>query len=124
VTDNDLVEWAYGAYEGLTSAEIDAQRPGWTLWTDGCPQGERPADVGARADRLLMRASDAAGDVVVFSHGHLLRVVGARWIGLGPQHGRSLVLGTASMSVLGWEHASRALLRWNDTSRLLPLNLA
>jgi broad specificity phosphatase PhoE len=100
---DDLAEWDYGDYEGLTTAEIRAERPGWTLWDDGAPDGETAALVAARVDRVLARVRAAEGDVLVFSHGHLLRVLAARWLGLEAAAGRYFVLDPASFSVLGWE---------------------
>jgi probable phosphoglycerate mutase len=114
--DDDLAEWNYGQYEGLTSAEIDARRAGWSLWRDGCPGGEVGAQVAARVDRAIARVRAAGGDTALVAHGHVLRVLGARWIGLGPQAGQSLVLSTASVSVLGWEHHAPAIVRWNVTA--------
>src|SRR5262245_43280192 len=99
--DPDLQEWAYGVYEGRTRAEILAERPGWTLFRDGCPGGESFAEVGARADRVVARARAVAGDVLLFSHGHLLRFVAARWLGLPPDGARLFHLTTASVSILG-----------------------
>ena len=118
--DQDLVEWNYGDYEGLRTAEILKDRPGWRLFRDGCPGGESPADVGARADRVIARARAAAGDVLVFSSSHILRVFGARWLGLPPAGGRYFLLGTASLSALGYEHdASEPVFRfWDDTSHV------
>lgn len=118
--DQDLVEWHYGDYEGLRTAEILKDRPGWRLFRDGCPGGESPADVGARADRVIARARAAAGDVLVFSSSHILRVFGARWLGLPPAGGRYFLLGTASLSALGYEHdASEPVFRfWDDTSHV------
>jgi broad specificity phosphatase PhoE len=113
--DADLAEWEYGRYEGRTSAEIDALQPGWSLWTDGCPGGEQPIQVAARADRVITRCRDADGDAVVFAHGHLLRVLGARWIGLGPEMGRSLILATAALATLGWDRRTPAIVSWNET---------
>jgi broad specificity phosphatase PhoE len=110
----DLLEWDYGDYEGLTTAQIEAVRPGWSLWRDGCPGGESPAEVGARADRLIAELRAVDGDVAVFSHGHMLRVLGARWIELAPALGARLRLSTAAICVLGYEHATPALSRWND----------
>jgi probable phosphoglycerate mutase len=115
VVDSNLAEWDYGDYEGLTSAEIEERRPGWTLWRDGCPGGERPAAVAARADQVIERCRSAGGDVAIFSHGHLLRVLAARWIGRAPELGRDLALATASLSVLGAEHAHPVLASWNET---------
>lgn len=115
--DEDLVEWNYGDYEGRRTAEILKDRPGWQLFRDGCPGGESPDDVGARADRAIARARAAAGDVLVFSSGHILRVFGARWLGLPPAGGRYFLLGTASLSALTYEHdASEPVFRfWDDT---------
>jgi len=110
----DLQEWDYGEYEGLTSAEIRALRPDWVLWRDGCPGGERPAQVGARADRVIARLAAAGGTAAAFSHGHLLRVLGARWIGLQAQGGGHLGLSTAAICVLGSENRIPILARWND----------
>jgi len=109
-----LHEWDYGDYEGLTSAEIHAQRADWSLWRDGCPGGESPAQVGARADRVIAELGDAHGAIAVFSHGHMLRVLGARWIELAPEHGARLGLSTAAISVLGYERETSILARWND----------
>ena len=120
VADPDLLEWDYGAYEGLTSAEIRAQDPDWSLWADGCPGGERPPAVGARADRVVTRCLEVDGDVAVFAHGHLLRVLGARWVGAEPAFGAHLLLSTASISELGWERSTRVLAGWNDTAHLAP----
>lgn len=117
--EDDLLEWDYGEYEGLTSEQIQQLRPGWSLWRDGCPGGERAADVGARADRVLERLRAASGTVAVFSHGHLLRVLGARWIGLDPARGGSLGLWPAAVCVLAHEHRVPILARWNETE--MPL---
>jgi broad specificity phosphatase PhoE len=111
----DLLEWDYGEYEGLTTAEIRERRPDWVLWRDGCPGGESPADVGARADRVIAAIAAGDGDVAVFSHGHMLRVLGARWIALGPEGGARLGLSTAAVSVLGHERETAVIARWNDT---------
>jgi broad specificity phosphatase PhoE len=104
VVDPDLTEWNYGAYEGRTTAEIHAERPGWDLFRDGCPGGESPRQVGTRANRLIRRVRAIDGDVLLFSSGHFLRVFAARWLGLEPDGGRYFVLGTASLSELGYEH--------------------
>jgi broad specificity phosphatase PhoE len=101
--DDDLTEWDYGSYEGRTTAQIRGERPGWTLWDDGAPGGETAAEVAARADRVLARVRSAHGDSLVFAHGHLLRVLVARWLGLAPAAGRYFVLDAAGISVLGWE---------------------
>lgn len=111
----DLREWDYGEYEGLTSAEIDERRPGWSLWRDGCPGGEDAAAVGARADRSIAELERASGPVAVFSHGHMLRVLGARWAGFPPESGARLGLSTASLSELGHEHGTPILRSWNLT---------
>jgi probable phosphoglycerate mutase len=115
ITD-DLVELGYGDYEGLTTPEIREERPGWSIWTDGAPGGEPLADAGARADRVIARAEAADGDVALFAHGHILRIVGARWLGLAPEHAAGLALSTASLCMLGYERERRVLWLWNDTS--------
>jgi broad specificity phosphatase PhoE len=110
----DLAEWNYGDYEGLTSAQIHAERdPKWKLWRDGSPNGESPADVAARVDRVIASADGIEGIVACFAHAHVLRVLGARWVGLGPDAGAFFVLDTASISVLGLEHGRRVITRWN-----------
>jgi broad specificity phosphatase PhoE len=113
--DDDLVEWNYGAYEGLTSRQIRQRRPDWDLWTDGCPDGESPDQAGARLDRVLDRARTLlpAGDVALIGHGHCLRVAAARWIGLPPAGGGKLRLATATLSALGHEHGRPVIARWN-----------
>ena len=108
-----LREWDYGDYEGLTSTEIARERPGWSLWRDGCPGGEQPADVGARADRVAAELLAGPGPVAVFSHGHFLRVLGARWIELAPAGGARLGLSPGSLSLLSFEHDARILGAWN-----------
>ena len=114
-TDPDLMEWDYGQYEGLRSAEILAQRPDWQLFRDGCPGGESPAQIGERADRVVRRVR-AAGNVLLFSSGHFSRVLAARWLALVPAAGKYFVLNTASLSALGYEHnPSEPVIRlWND----------
>jgi broad specificity phosphatase PhoE len=115
--DEDLVEWDYGQYEGMRSAEILADRPRWQLFRDGCPGGESPEEVGLRADRVIERVRAAGGDVLVFSSGHFIRVLAARWLELGPgSAGKYLVLNTSSLSALGYEHKlSQPVIRlWND----------
>jgi broad specificity phosphatase PhoE len=114
--DRDLVEWNYGRYEGRTSAEIHAERPDWQLFRDGCPGGETADQVGARADRVVSRVRAVQGDVLLFSSGHVLRVLAARWLGLEPGAGRYLLLSTASLSALGYEHnRSQPVIRlWDD----------
>ena len=112
----DLLEWDYGEYEGLTTAQVRAQRPGWWLWRDGCPGGESAADVGARADRVIAELGALEGDAAVFSHGHLLRVLGARWVGLAPAYGGRMALSTAATCVLGWERERAVIARWNHSA--------
>ncbi|KAB1911557.1 histidine phosphatase family protein [Micromonospora sp. AMSO31t] len=115
-TDPDLVEWDYGAYEGRTTVDIHEENPRWNIWTDGCPDGESPAEVGARLDRVLDRVAPLLerGSVALVGHAHSLRVLGARWIGLPPSAGGLLRLDTATVSVLGHEHGRRVVLRWNQ----------
>jgi broad specificity phosphatase PhoE len=112
----DLVEWNYGGYEGRTSAEIHAERPDWELFRDGCPGGESPDQVGARADRVIRRVRAIEGNILLFSSGHVLRVFAARWLGLEPGAGRYFLLGTASLSALGYEHnrAEPVIRLWNE----------
>src|SRR6266478_3295608 len=115
--DRDLVEWNYGDYEGLRTIEIHKKRPDWQLFRDGCPGGELPDHVGARADHVVSRVRAIKGDVLIFSSGHFLRVLAARWLGLEPAAGRFFMLNTASVSVLGYENSlSQPVIRlWNDT---------
>jgi probable phosphoglycerate mutase len=112
----DLLEWDYGDYEGLTTAEIQKRVPGWTVWTGASPNGETVDQVAARSERVIARALSAKGDVALFGHGHLLRILAARWIGLDPSGGRLLALSTASLSVLGHERETRVIRLWNQTS--------
>jgi len=114
-TDDDLLEWNYGAYEGRTTAEIRQERPGWSVWHDDSPGGETAEDVGVRADRVLerVRAMLPSGDVALVGHAHMLRVLTARWLGLHPQHGKLFRLETGTVSVLGYERETPVLLRWN-----------
>ncbi len=118
--DPDLAEWDYGAYEGRRTAEILKERPDWQLFRDGAPGGELPDEIGARADRLVARIRAAHGNVLVVSSAHISRVLAARWLGLPASGGRYLVLGTASLSILGYEHniAEPVIRLWNDTSHL------
>ncbi len=111
----ELLEWDYGDYEGLTTPEIRARRPDWSLWRDGCPAGESAADVGRRVDRLVNELAAVEGDSVCFAHGHVLRVLAARWIGLDPSAGALLALSTGSISELGRELETRVLWGWNET---------
>jgi len=116
--DRDLLEWNYGEYEGRRTAEILAERPDWQLFRDGCPRGELPDKIGARADRVVSRVRAVQGDVLLFSSGHFLRVLAARWLGLEPAGGRYFLLSTASLGILAYEHnnPSEPVIRlWNDT---------
>ena len=112
-TTDALLEWDYGEYEGITTKEIRAGRPGWFLWRDGVPGGETAEEVGARVDPLIAELKGADGDVALFAHGHLLRVLTARWLGLPPQEGRLFALGTGTLSVLGYERETEVIRRWN-----------
>jgi probable phosphoglycerate mutase len=118
--DPDLVEWNYGDYEGRKTADIRKERPDWQLFRDGCPGGESVQDVGARADRVLARLRAVDGDVLVFSSGHFLRVLGARWLGLDASGGRFFHLSTATLSILGYEHnkAEPVIKLWNDAEHV------
>jgi probable phosphoglycerate mutase len=109
----DLAEWDYGRYEGLTSKQIDELRPNWSLWRDGGPGGETAADVGRRADRVVAEVRRVDGDVLIFAHGHVLRVLASRWLGEPPEGGRHYALQTATVSVLSYEHADPVIQRWN-----------
>lgn len=114
---DELMEWDYGEYEGRTTAEIHTRRPGWLLWTDGAPGGESPAQVGARVDPLVAELRDAERDAIVFAHGHLLRVLAARWIEQGPVGGQRLALATGTLSRLGLEHDYPVIRSWNAPLR-------
>ncbi len=118
--DRDLMEWNYGDYEGLRTVEIRAKRPDWHLFRDGCPNGESPVQIGARADRVVSRMRAIKGDVLLFSSGHFLRVFAARWLGLEPAAGKFLMLDTASLSALSYEHdlSQPAIRFWNDSRHL------
>jgi broad specificity phosphatase PhoE len=110
---DDLREWDYGRYEGATTAEIREHAPGWTVWTGRCPDGETIDQVARRADRVIERALGVAGDVALFAHGHILRVLTARWCELAPVEGRRFPLDTGTASILGWEHEFPAVRSWN-----------
>ena len=116
---DDLAEWDYGDYEGLTTPQIRQSDPGWDLWHDGCPGGESPADVARRADQVLARVRSVPGTVLAFAHGHLLRVLAARWLGWGPDAGAALMLAPAGVGVLTWERDHPAIGRWNDDGSAL-----
>jgi probable phosphoglycerate mutase len=111
---DELLEWDYGAYEGLTTTEIREERPGWTLWRDGVPEGETADEVATRADRVLAEVRSADGDALLFAHGHVLRVLTARWLGLGPAEGRLLALDPATLSTLGYEREAPVVRLWNE----------
>jgi probable phosphoglycerate mutase len=111
--DENLVEWDYGSYEGLTSTEIAAKAPGWVLFADGCPGGESPEQVAARADSVIARVRMVGGDVALFAHGHVFRVFAARWLGLPPMAGSRFLLDTATVSVLSHYRGIPAVKRWN-----------
>jgi len=116
--DSDLLEWDYGDYEGRRTADIHKERPGWMLFRDGCPNGESPAQIAARADRVIARLRAIDGNVLLFSSGHILRTLGARWLGLEPAGGQYFALSTASLSALGYEHTkSEPVVKlWNETA--------
>ncbi|MGW3622674.1 histidine phosphatase family protein [Streptomyces sp. NPDC000880] len=113
-----LMEWDYGAYEGLAPADIHADRADWLIWRDGVPDGETLSELGARADEVVEWARSADRDVLVFAHGHILRVLGARWLGLDPSFAARIKLDPTSLSVLGWAYGAPAVERWNDTGHL------
>ncbi|MCX4534933.1 histidine phosphatase family protein [Streptomyces sp. NPDC005151] len=113
-----LMEWDYGAYEGMTPAEIQAIRPGWFIWRDGVPEGETLSELSARADEIVAWARSADRDVLVFAHGHILRALGARWLGEDVSFASRIRLDPTSLSVLGWAYGAPALERWNDTGHL------
>lgn len=114
VIDDDLAEWNYGEYEGLTTEQIHQQAPGWMVFTDGGPGGESPAQVGARVDRVIVRIQSAGGDVALFAHGHVLRVLAARWLGLPVSAGSQFLLDTGTLSVLSHYRGIPALEQWNS----------
>jgi broad specificity phosphatase PhoE len=111
--ERDLMEWNYGEYEGLTTEQIRMTRPGWSVFRDGCPGGESPEQVGARADRVLAKVRAAEGNVALFAHGHILRVVAARWINLSASYGEHFLLDTATLNILGYYRESPAFKIWN-----------
>jgi broad specificity phosphatase PhoE len=111
---DQLREWDYGDYEGITTAEIQRGHPGWSLWRDGCPNGEVAAQVGARADRVIAEVRAAPGDSIAFGHGHMLRVLAARWLGLEPEDGALFALATGTLSTLGYEHDTAVIRSWSE----------
>ena len=114
----ELMEWDYGAYEGRTTPEIRAEVPKWLLWRDGVPGGETAADVGRRVDEVIADVRAADGDVAIFAHGHVLRVLAARWLGLPPTEGRLLALDPATISILGYERETPVIRRWNEPGQV------
>ena len=121
----ELTEWDYGEYEGLTTAEIRSRRPGWSLFRDGCSGGESVAAVGARADRVIARLREMPGRTLVFGHGHFFRVLAARWVALPPGDASRFVLGTAALSILGYEHGPQdpAICLWNDDAHAVTAGM-
>jgi broad specificity phosphatase PhoE len=117
---DELREWDYGAYEGRKTVDIRQERPGWTLWSDGVPDGETAAAVGARADRVIAELRAAAGVALLFAHGHVLRVLAARWLGLEPEAGRLLALDPATICVLGYERETAVIRLWNEPASASP----
>jgi broad specificity phosphatase PhoE len=118
--DDDLREWDYGAFEGRTTADIRGEIPDWSIWTGPWRAGESAGEVGERADRVIARclAPTVEGDALVFAHGHLLRVLTARWLGLAPREGALFALGTATIGILGWERETRVIETWNEACHL------
>ena len=116
---DDLMEWDYGAYEGRRTRDIRREVPGWTVWRDGAPGGETATDVGVRSDRVIAQARAEGGEIVLFSHGHLLRVLTARWLGLDAAFGRLFALAPATISILGYEREQPVIVRWNDRCHLV-----
>src|ERR1019366_78671 len=112
-SESNLAEWDYGSYEGLTAKDIQRDRPGWSIFRDGVPGGETIDQVAARAQAVITRAVEAGGDVALFGHGHILRILTACWLGLAPEDGRCFALFPASVSTLGYEHDTRVITRWN-----------
>ena len=115
--DRDLMEWNYGGYEGLTTEQIRQTKPDWSVFRDGCPGGESPLQIGARADRVVAKVRAADGNVALFAHGHILRVIAARWINLSASHGEHFLLDTATLNVLGYYREAPAFKIWNAPLR-------
>jgi broad specificity phosphatase PhoE len=118
VVRDELAEWDYGAYEGRKTVDIRQEHAGWSLWSDGVPEGESAAQVGARADRVIAELRDAGGDAAVFAHGHILRVLAARWLGLEASAGRLFALDPATISILGYERETAVIRAWNESCAL------
>ena len=114
VTDNDLQEWDYGDYEGVTTSTIRETVPGWTVWSGTCPNGETIEQVSKRADRVIERVRNESGNTIVFAHGHILRILTARWCELDPVEGKRFILDPATLSILGWERETPAIRQWNS----------
>ncbi len=114
VTENDLQEWDYGDYEGVTTPKIRETVPGWTVWSGVCPNGETIEQVSNRADRVIERVRNESGNVIVFAHGHILRILTARWCELDPVEGRRFILDPATLNILGWERETPAIRQWNS----------
>lgn len=119
---DDLMEWDYGVYEGRKTDDIREEVPGWSVWTHAIEGGESLQDVGARADRAIVRALGSKGRVAIFAHGHMLRILGARWIDMPPEAGRHLRLDTATLSTLGWDRETRVIRQWNESCHLRSLD--
>ena len=114
VIDTDLQEWDYGDYEGVTTTTIRESVPGWTVWSGTCPNGEAIEQVSKRADRVIERVRNESGNVIVFAHGHILRILTARWCELDPVEGQRFILDPATLSILGWERETPAVRQWNS----------
>lgn len=121
-SDENLMEWDYGIYEGLTTVEVRRDIADWSVWTHPTYQGETVTEVGQRADSVIERAVGAGGRIALFAHGHLLRILGARWMGMPADSGRNLSLDTATISILGWERENRVIKRWNEVCHLRSMD--
>ena len=114
IIEPNLVEWDYGDYDGVTTHEIRKRVPGWTVFTHPCPNGETAEQVGRRVDHVIRKVRDCRGDAILFAHGHVLRVLCARWLGLPPTNGKSFILGTATLNILAYEHETPVIKVWNE----------